>query len=388
MKWLKKMFGSNENMVSQDTATENHASDTTASKKATKEATKEVTKVYHLIVIDESGSMSTVRQEVVSGCNETLQTIRVMKEKNTEQEHLVSIYMFQTGSSRYVIKETPIGNVRNIRPKDYRPGTCTPLYDAVGDTLTDLKSELAEDVAAYVTIITDGYENDSRRYNAKMVKNLINKLKKKKVIFSFIGANIDSKQYGHDMGIDNTLQFTADQRGTQEMWERERMAKMRSSSRMKFNRMHMDEEGRSSFYEEENRGDYYRRMDDRSRFTPEHVTRLRPHEIFVFGSNTKGMHSDGAAGYARKNFGAVYGQAEGLQGQSYAIPTAGVSLNDVYEAVQRFTEFAQHHPEYTFLVTAVGCGNAGWDIYDIAPMFGRAASLGNVKLPSAFWNMI
>lgn len=380
MKWINKIFGSNENMVSQETAKENHASGTTVS--------KDVTKVYHLIVIDESGSMLSVRQQVVSGCNETLQTIHVMKKKNPEQEHLVSIYMFQTGRSRYVIKECPISSVLTIRPKDYQPGTCTPLYDAVGDTLTDLKSNLAEDVAAYVTIITDGIENDSRRYNASMVRSLINNLKKKKVIVSFIGANIDSKRYGHDMGIDNTLQFTADQRGTQEMWERERMAKMRSSSRMKFNREHMDEESQSRFYNEENRGDYYRRMDDQSRLTPEHITSLRPNEIFVFGSNTKGMHNGGAAGYACKNFGAVYGQAEGLQGQSYAIPTAGSSLNGVYEAVQRFTEFARHHPEYTFLVTAVGCGNAGWDIYDIAPMFSRAASLGNVKLPLEFWNMI
>lgn len=63
-------------------------------------------------------------------------------------------------------------------------------------------------------------------------------------------------------------------------------------------------------------------MDDKEYkgYTPDYIDRLLPSQIFVFGSNTLGYHTGGASGTARKKFGAVWGQAEGLQGQSYAIP--------------------------------------------------------------------
>ncbi len=56
-------------------------------------------------------------------------------------------------------------------------------------------------------------------------------------------------------------------------------------------------------------------------FTPGKITSLKENEIFVFGSNLKGVHAGGAARMAVTHFGAVMGQGVGLQGQSYAIPT-------------------------------------------------------------------
>ena len=57
------------------------------------------------------------------------------------------------------------------------------------------------------------------------------------------------------------------------------------------------------------------------KYTPEFIDELESNEIFVFGSNLAGMHGGGAARFAYKRFGAVWGQGVGLQGQSYAIPT-------------------------------------------------------------------
>ncbi len=82
---------------------------------------------------------------------------------------------------------------------------------------------------------------------------------------------------------------------------------------------------------------------DELKFTPASVTTLEKNEIFVFGSNTKGHHSGGAALFAKKNFGAIEGQAEGLQGKSYAIPTVGQSLDEIGESVDKFIEFASWH---------------------------------------------
>lgn len=88
---------------------------------------------------------------------------------------------------------------------------------------------------------------------------------------------------------------------------------------------------------------------DYTGFTPDYIDRLLPNQVFVFGSNTLGYHTGGASGTARKKFGAVWGQAEGLQGASYAIPVdfgKGVRKdNEVKESIDRFLVFTKEHPE-------------------------------------------
>ena len=99
-------------------------------------------------------------------------------------------------------------------------------------------------------------------------------------------------------------------------------------------------------------------------FTPDYIDRLLPNQVFVFGSNTLGYHTGGASGTARKKFGAVWGQPEGLQGASYAIPVdfgKGVRKdNEVKESVSRFLAFTKEHPELFFFVTRIGCGLGGY----------------------------
>lgn len=124
-----------------------------------------------------------------------------------------------------------------------------------------------------------------------------------------------------------------------------------------------------------------------NRITPSMVNELGPNEIFVFGSNCRGMHAGGAARTAMEKFGAVWGIGEGLQGQSYAIPTME-GIANLKAAVARFTEFAKQHQELTFLVTAVGCGIAGYSVGEIAPLFADASHLANISLPKSFWEII
>jgi len=96
-------------------------------------------------------------------------------------------------------------------------------------------------------------------------------------------------------------------------------------------------------------------------------------KIFVFGSNLAGRHGKGAALYARKYRGAIYGQGEGLQGQSYGIPTKDerfrpLSLERITEGINRFKKFAREHPELQFEITPVGCGLAGYSRREIRPL--------------------
>ena len=117
------------------------------------------------------------------------------------------------------------------------------------------------------------------------------------------------------------------------------------------------------------------------RTTPEFITELQPNEIFVFGSNLKGMHGGGAAYIAYRKFGAIMGQGVGLQGQSYAIPTMQGGVETICPYVDEFIQFAKEHQNLTFLVTRIGCGIAGFTDNEISPLFEKAHDVKNIVLP-------
>lgn len=129
------------------------------------------------------------------------------------------------------------------------------------------------------------------------------------------------------------------------------------------------------------------------RITPENIVQLKENEIFVFGSNEAGKHGKGAAKLAL-TWGAIYGEPEGLQGKTYAIPTKDknirftLNISEIIIYVDRFIEFTKNHPELTFLVTEIGCGLAGLKPEQVAPLFIEAKDIENVWLPVRFWNKI
>lgn len=129
-------------------------------------------------------------------------------------------------------------------------------------------------------------------------------------------------------------------------------------------------------------------MAQEKRITPEWITDLKEDEVFVFGSNLKGMHGGGAARVAYDKFGAVWGQGVGIQGQSYGIPTMHGGTDVIAPYVDEFIEYAKQHPEKKFLVTPIGCGIAGFSESEIAPLFKDTISLENVWLPEKFYEFI
>lgn len=199
------------------------------------------TKVYNLIILDESGSMQCVNHATISGCNEVIQNIQATQARYAEtQEHVVSIYAFQTGSvpSRYIIKNVPARAAQPISSEDYTPQGCTPLYDAIGSTISELKAIAGNNVhvLASITIITDGEENSSHRYNGLMVRRLIEQVKEMGWNVNFIGANIDVATEASKLGIDNTLQFTQSNEGTEGMF-----SAISNCQKGYFDRMSIDE---------------------------------------------------------------------------------------------------------------------------------------------------
>ena len=123
--------------------------------------------------------------------------------------------------------------------------------------------------------------------------------------------------------------------------------------------------------------------------TPENIQELKENQIFVFGSNMNGNHAGGAARLAVEKFGAIMGQAEGIQGQSYAIPTLDKDMQKVTEEdlvvfLGNFGNYANEHPEKEFFLTAIGTGIAGFDASYMAYMVLRANLPDNVTLPKEF----
>lgn len=119
-------------------------------------------------------------------------------------------------------------------------------------------------------------------------------------------------------------------------------------------------------------------------YTPEAISSLKADEVFVFGSNLQGYHGGGAARAAINKFGAIWGQGVGLQGQSYAIPTMQGGVETIKPYVDEFIQFAQQHPDLTFLVTRIGCGIAGFTDEEIAPLFEDAHLVANIVLPKGW----
>ena len=116
-------------------------------------------------------------------------------------------------------------------------------------------------------------------------------------------------------------------------------------------------------------------------------------DIFVFGSNLAGIHGAGAAKFAFKNHGAKWGQGIGLQGYSYAIPTKDrnlktLDLETIKFYIDDFITGAAFYPVFNFMVTEIGCGLAGYEPKEIAPLFKNAMEVSNIKLPARFLDVI
>lgn len=185
-------------------------------------------RVFNLLVVDESGSMSIIRRQALVGINETLATIQKMQKAHKILEQRVTLITFDSTHTNVFYDNVRASNANPLKAKDYNPCGATPLYDAIGMGIAKINALTTEDDSVLVTIITDGEENCSEEYSLKMIKNLIEKLKKQNWTFTFIGTDdLDVENIALDMGIDNHLQFSEDEAGTKKMFARENRARER-----------------------------------------------------------------------------------------------------------------------------------------------------------------
>ena len=341
--------------------------------------------VYNLIIVDESGSMSGLEQVTISGINETITTIKKAQEDFADkQQHFLTLVCFDERNGgvppvRTHIDAMPIGDVQDFH--DYRPTGCTPLFDAMGQSLTRLHERIKDDenATAVVTVITDGLENASREWSGKALRDLIERLKEEGWTFSYMGSCHDVEEVTRRLSIDHVVEFDHDAVGAANTWHRDSSSKLAHFRRM-FREFKYDDSHEMKMAKRRAQASSYYA----DRITPDRIDQLADNEVFVFGSDPEGNHAGGAAAHAVKHFGAIVGQGEGPQGQSYAIPTTGDYVLFA-QAVQRFICYAAQHPDKRFLVTRVGCGNAGRDFHQVARLFVDAIMQENISLPEEFW---
>ncbi len=193
------------------------------------------THVYNVIIMDRSGSMWDIQQSAIQGYNEVLGGIKADAQTYAEtQEHHMTLVLFDSRIINNVYWNIDPAKADILTAKTYVPGAATPLYDAIGQTLTRLQKELDGDpnVSVIVTIITDGLENSSTEYSLEAVKALINHLKAQGWSFAYMGTDHDVYGATVSLSITNVVKFEKTGADTQAVFEKERRARQRYHSKM------------------------------------------------------------------------------------------------------------------------------------------------------------
>jgi len=191
---------------------------------------EDITNIYNVIILDQSGSMERIRDVAIDGFNETFQTIKAAQLQYADkQEHFVTLVVFNSAEIKTVYDRISCTKVKELTREKYIPDCSTPLYDAMGRTLSKFRNSLdtSKNNDVLVTIITDGLENASKEYSGRQIKEMVNELKTQGWVFTYIGANHDVESAAENVGISNSLKFDSTRRGTKEMFEKE----MKSRSR-------------------------------------------------------------------------------------------------------------------------------------------------------------
>lgn len=203
--------------------------------------------IHNLIILDESGSMESFKSQIISGFNETVQTIKGSQKLFPEQEHFVSLVTFNSLRQNLIHFIDPVDKLDQIDDEKYQPNATTPLFDAIGFAVNKLKQVVANQLEAnvLVTIMTDGEENASREFSGNDIKKLIEELKQQKWTFTYIGTDHDVDQIAINLSITNTLIFDKNEKGIKDMF-----AKQNKSREAYYKKVQNKQDTQDNFFDE------------------------------------------------------------------------------------------------------------------------------------------
>jgi hypothetical protein len=161
-------------------------------------------------LLDETGSMDSVRDKTVSGFNEYVATLQ-----NTETPTLLRLMTFNTDGFNVVYDFDDIHSVADLTRESYRPRALTNLYDAIAKLVHDTEDyakRMSPTARVMCTIMTDGEENSSSEYTRAAIFKLITDREKEGWAFAYLGANQDAWAASESIGIHrrNSANYQAD----------------------------------------------------------------------------------------------------------------------------------------------------------------------------------
>ena len=185
------------------------------------------TKVYNLIILDESGSMASIKQATIHAFNELIQSIRATASTHSELEQWIQFFSFNSNGIREILPLQPAQTITELNEDSYQPDCMTPLYDAIGHAVNKLRYaiEKQSDRKVLVTILTDGAENASREFTALTIGNIIKQLETEGWTFTYMGANQDAEKVAVSIRIKHFTNWTADDQGLQTVMNRDNLSR-------------------------------------------------------------------------------------------------------------------------------------------------------------------
>lgn len=179
--------------------------------------------IHNLIILDESGSMSSAYDATINAFNHFLGNLKSTAKEFKDQDHFVTFLSFNTEGRNYLSKAQNPEKVQELNRKNYRPDGGTPLFDAIGFSVNQLREKLENQPNArvLVSIFTDGYENASKEFTGTQIRHLVETLEEKGWTFTYIGTEHDVKTAAFSINIKNSISFDKSAKGMEEMFVKE-----------------------------------------------------------------------------------------------------------------------------------------------------------------------
>jgi hypothetical protein len=176
--------------------------------------------VHNLIILDESGSMQSIKELIISGFNELVQTIQGIEKQFSDQEHFISFLSFNGLCIKTHHFAESVTKLVQLDDSQYNPNASTPLYNALGFGINKLDQyqQDQKDYNVLVTILTDGEENASKEFSGNDIKQRVEAMKLKRWTFTYIGTDHDVERVAEALSINNTMYFPKSKVGIQKMF--------------------------------------------------------------------------------------------------------------------------------------------------------------------------
>jgi hypothetical protein len=181
--------------------------------------------------------MKSIKNSVMRGFNELVQTIQGIEKQFPEQEHFITFVSFNGLGQKLFHFADPAQKLTKLNDESYNPEASTPLFDAMGFAINKLKQYLQgkSDHNVLVTVLTDGEENASKEFSGATIKSMVEELKQNRWTFTYIGTDHDVDKIAISLSINNMMVFEKNEDAVKNMFMKEKKARALYSQKIQLN---------------------------------------------------------------------------------------------------------------------------------------------------------